>query len=176
MEEIMIKNWIIFITFSALRWLVHSSTPLIILCLVFVAPGCNKSQDESITGQEEKSTEKPLGDSTKRKAKEKLHLPTGAGSEEATITLANISQNTFGIELKNSAPVRLVQFTVNGIKDAQIRSTSRTDGFLIKFTKENTKVTILSPSGNTIAPGSGFIVEMSCDAPTATLSDIKIAK
>ena len=105
-----------------------------------------------------------------------MNLPTAAGSEEATITLAKTAQNTFGIDLKNSAPVRLVQFTLNGIEDAQIRSTARTEGFLIKFTKENSKVTILSASGNTIAPGSGFIAEMSCDAPTATLSDIKIAK
>jgi len=172
----MFRNCIIFKMLSAVRWLVHSSTPLIILCLVFVAPGCNKSQDESITGKAEKGTEKTVDNPTRQKAKEKMNLPTAAGSEEATITLANIAQNTFGIELKNSAPVRLVQFTVNGIKDAQVRSTARTDGFLIKFTKENTKVTILSPSGNTIAPGSGFIVEMSCDAPTATLSDIKIAK
>jgi len=172
----MFKNCIIFKAFSAVRWPVHPSIALLILCLVFLAPGCNKSQDESITGKEEKRTEKTLDTPARKKAKEKMNLPTAAGSEEATITLANISQNTFGIELKNSAPVRLVQFTVNGVKDAQVRSTSRTDGFLIKFTKENTKVTILSPSGNTIAPGSGYIVEMICDAPTATLSDIKIAK
>jgi len=172
----MFKNCIISRTFSAVRWLVHSSLPLLILCLVFVAPGCNKSQDESVTGKEEKSTEKTLDTPARQKAKEKITPPTAAGSEEATITLANTAQNTFGIELKNSAPVRLVQFTLNGIEDAQIRSTARTEGFLIKFTKENSKVTILSPSGNTIAPGSGFIAEMSCDAPTATLSDIKIAK
>ena len=172
----MFKNCIIFKAFSSVRWLLYCSTPLLILSLVFLAPGCNTSQEESITGQGEISTEKKIDDATRQKAKEKLHLPTAAESEEATLTIANISQNTFGIELKNTAPVRLVQFTVNGIQDAQIRSTARTDGFLIKFTKDNTKVTILSPSGKTIAPGSGFIVEMSCDAPTATLSDIKIAK
>ena len=172
----MFKNCIIFKTFSSVRWLAHYSTPLIIFCLIFVAPGCNKSQDESVTGQEAISTEKTRDDPTSQKAQEKLNLPTAVESEEATLTIANISQNTFGIELKNSAPVRLVQFTVDGIEDAQVRSTARTDGFLIKFTKDNTKVTILSPSGKTIAPGSGFIVEMSCDTPTATLSDIKIAK
>lgn len=172
----MFKNFITLKTFSSLRCLVNHSTLLIILSLVFIALGCSKSQDESTTGNKEQSTANTLDDATRQKAKEKLQLPTAADSKEATLTLANISQNTFGIELQNSAPVRLVQFTINGIKDAQVRSTARTDGFLIKFTKDNTKVTILSPSGNTIAPGSGFIVEMSCDAPTATLSDIKIAK
>jgi hypothetical protein len=176
MEDIMIKQCVIFKPFLALRHRAFYSTPLIILCLIIAAPGCNKSQDESITGKEGKSTQKTRGDATKEKVKEKLQLPTAVQGEEATLTLTDISKNTFGIELNNSAPVRLVQFTVNGIKDAQVRSTARTDGFLIKFTKDNTKVTILSPSGNTIAPGSGFIVEMSCDAPTATLSDIKIAK
>jgi hypothetical protein len=176
MEDIMIKQCVNFKSLLALRHRAFYSTPLIILCLLVVAPGCNKSQDESLTGQEEKSTEKTLDNTTKQKAKEKLQLPTAVQGEEATLTLTNIAKNTFGIELKNTAPVRLVQFTVNGIEDAQVRSTARTDGFLIKFTKDNKKVTILSPSGNTIAPGSGLIVEMSCDAPTATLSDIKIAK
>jgi adenine deaminase len=172
----MFKKCVTLKPFSALKYLVRYSTPLIILCLVFVAPGCKKSQDESMKGKEDKSTGKTLQDATKQESKEKVQLPTAAESEEATLTLVNISKNTFGIDLKNSAPVRLIQFTVNGIEDAQVRSTKRTDGFLIKFTKDNKKVTILSPSGNTIAPGSGFIVEMSCDAATATLSEIKIAK
>jgi hypothetical protein len=176
MEDIMFKNCVTVNPFLALKYLALYSTPLIILCLIFVAPGCKKSQDESMKGKEEKSTEKTLQDTTKQETKEQLQLPTAVESEEATLTLVNISQNTFGIDLKNSAPVRLIQFTLNGIEDAQVRSTARTDGFLIKFTKDNKKVTILSPSGNTIAPGSGFVVEMSCDAAAATLSEIKIAK
>ena len=172
----MAKQSIFLKPFFTLVHRAYYSTLLIILCLLLVAPGCNKSQDESVMEKEKKSIEKKGAPATQRKAREKLQLPTAVKGEEATLTLTNISENSFGVELKNSAPVRLVQFSINGIEDAKVRSTARTEGFLIKFTKDNAKVTILSPSGNTIAPGAGFIVEISCDAPTATLSDIKIAK
>jgi len=135
----MFKKCFTFIPFLTLQHRVCSATTLIILCLFFLAPGCTKSRDESMKGKEEKSTEKTLHNATQRESKEKLQLPTAAADEEASLTLVTVSQNTFGVELKNSAPVRLVQFSVNGIEDAQVRSTARTEGFLTKFTKDNKK-------------------------------------
>jgi len=176
MEDTMFNKCLTFKPLLMLRHRAFYATTLIILCLAFLAPGCKKSQDEPTKGKEEKSTEKTVQDATKQESKKKVQLPTAVAGEEAILTLVTISQNAFGVELKNTVPVRLIQFTVNGIEEAQVRPTARTEGFLTKFIKENRKVTILSPSGNTIAPGSGFIVELGCDAATATLSEIKIAK
>lgn len=161
---------------SVLHSLAMVTIPLIILYLVFAAPGCKKSQDEPVGVKEGKSTAKTAGAAPGQDRKEKTELPTAVEGEEAVLTLVSISQNIFGLDLKNSTPVRLVQCTINGIEQATVRSTSRTESFLIKFTIDNKKLTILSPSGNTIPPGSGIIAEITCDSAAATISEIKIAK
>lgn len=152
------------------------SRALLFITLVLLLSGCSKSQDDARKGNQDQLKEKTPSATASQETKEKGKPPTAATEGEATLTLAPLSENTFGVDLNNKAPVRLVQFTLNGITDAQVRTTSRTQGFVAKFTKDNAKVTILSPTGTAIPPGSGFIVEMSCDAGTATLSEVKIAK
>ena len=58
---------------------------LIILCLLLVAPGCNTSQDESVTEKEKKNTETKRDNATQQKAKEKRPLPTAVNDEAATL-------------------------------------------------------------------------------------------
>jgi hypothetical protein len=99
-------------------------------------------------------------------------------SKDATLKIVASSENIFGIDLTNQIPVRGVQFTVEKGKITEVRTTSRTAGFLAEFNKETGMVIMVSTTGNTIAAGTGFIAEIVCDKGDAAvvLSDIKIAK
>lgn len=100
-----------------------------------------------------------------------------AGNEEATLKAVPLRENTIGIELTNSIPIRGVQFTLEGARMNEMRTTSRSQNLLADFNKESGKVVILSTSGDAIPPGSGLIAELVCDKSDAvSLSEIKMVK
>jgi len=145
---------------------------LIIFVLFFFLSGlsCKKSQEEpktkGVEKGEKKVTQKMVQDSRM------------VESKDATLKIVASSGNVFGIDLTNKIPVRGVQFTVEKAKITEVRTTSRTAGFLAEFNKESGIVIMVSAVGNTIAAGTGFIAEIVCDKGDAAvvLSDIKIAK
>ncbi len=145
---------------------------LIIFVLIFFLSGlnCKKSQEEpktkGVEKGEKKVTQKMVQDSRM------------VESKDATLKIVASSGNVFGIDLTNKIPVRGVQFTVEKAKITEVRTTSRTEGFLAEFNKETGIVIMVSAVGNTIAAGTGFIAEIVCDKEDAAvvLSDIKIAK
>lgn len=98
-------------------------------------------------------------------------------SEDAILKLVEVSGNILGIDLTNNVPVRGVQFTLEGVKITEIRTTSRTEGFLASFNEDNGKVILASLSGGEIPTGKGLIAEILCDnGGSASLSEIKIVK
>ena len=136
----------------------------LILCLFLGASSCKKSHV--------KPTTKMKGE-VKKKAQDAMKVD----SKDATLRIVKGSENIAGIDLTNTIPVRGVQFTIEGTKITAVRVTSRTAGFLADFNKESGKVIIVSISGDTIAPGTGLIAEVTCDkVGSAILSGIKIAK
>ena len=80
--------------------------------------------------------------------------------KKATLTLKPDEKNTFGIDLKNSIPVRGIQFTVNGLKMTEVRTASRTAGFLAKFNEETGIVILVSTAADEIAPGKGAVLKI----------------
>jgi len=96
--------------------------------------------------------------------------------KKATLKLKSGSGQSLGVELINTVPVRAVQFMVSGVKITEVRTTTRTTGFLAKFNEKNGSVILISTSEEKIAPGKGSITEIICDKPSsAQLSGIKIA-
>lgn len=137
---------------------------LLILCLFLSGPGCKTSKEgaESTTGEKIEKASK---------------TPNVAKDEESTLKIVAGSDNAVGVDLTNKVPVKGVQFTIEGVKVNDVRTTSRTEGFLAEFNKENGKVILLSISGNKIDQGTGPILEIVCDkADSASLSGIKIVK
>ena len=83
-----------------------------------------------------------------------------APEKKATLTLKPGEKNTFEIDLQNSVPVRGIQFTVIGLKMTEVRTTSRTAGFLAKFNEETGIVILVSTAADEIAPGTGPVLEI----------------
>ncbi len=136
----------------------------LMLCFFLVAPSCKKAQEEQKT-------------TVKEKVEKKAQDSRMAESKDATLKIVECSGDTIGIELMNNIPVGGVQFTIEGVKMTEIRTTSRTTGFLADFNKESGIVIIVSTSGDKIAPGTGLIAEIVSDkGGSANLSGIKIAK
>jgi hypothetical protein len=136
----------------------------LILCLSLAGFSCKKSQEEP-----KKKVEK--------KVEKKSQAATREESKESTLGIVDVAENTVGIDLTNSVPVRGVQFTINGVKPTEVRTTSRTKGFMTDYNEKNGKVIMVSLSGNTITPGTGIIAEIICDkGGSASLSEVKIAK
>ena len=136
----------------------------LILCFFLVAPSCKKAQKEQKT-------------TVKEKVEKKAQDSRMAESKDATLKIVEGSGNTIGIELMNNIPVGGVQFTIEGVKMTEIRTTSRTTGVLADFNKESGIVIMVSTSGDKIAPGTGLIAEIVSDkGGSANLSGIKIAK
>ena len=103
--------------------------------------------------------------------------PPEEPSEDATLTIVEVSGNILGIDLTNDVPVKGVQFTLEGPKITEVRTTSRTEGFAPSFNEENGRVILLSLSGGEITMGKGLIAEILCDnGGSASLSEIMIAK
>jgi len=99
--------------------------------------------------------------------------PSGEG--ETNLTLSKGSETGVNLELSNDIAVRGVQFTLDGAKPSEIRTTSRTEGFFAKFNEKNGMVVLVSLSGKKIPPGQGPIAEIVCDkAGSASLSNVKV--
>ena len=136
----------------------------LILCLFLGGASCKT------TNEEQKTT-------VKEKIEKKAQDSRMAESKDATLKIVEGSGNTIGIELMNNIYVRGVQFTIEGVKVTEIRTTSRTTGFLTKFNEESGIVIMVSTAGDKIAPGTGLIAEIVSDkGGSANLSGIKIAK
>lgn len=136
----------------------------LILCLFLGSPSCKKSQEEPRTKVERKM---------EKKAQDTMEVD----SKDATLKIVAGSGNVLGIDLTNNVPIRGVQFTIEGVKMIDVRTTSRTAGFLAEFNKEAGIVIMISTSGGKIAPGTGLIAEIISDkGGSANLSGIKIGK
>jgi len=90
---------------------------------------------------------------------------TSIPTAKSILSLVCISENVAVIELDNPVPVRGVQFTLNGAKPTEVRTTSRTEGFFAQYNEKNGTVVLVSLSGSKIAPGIGPIAEIICQAP-----------
>lgn len=94
---------------------------------------------------------------------------------EAVLKVSASSGKSASVEMASMVPVRGVQFTVNGAKITEVRTTDRTKGFLTKFNDANGMVILLSTLAESIPPGKGAIAEIMCDTPAeASISEIKI--
>jgi hypothetical protein len=95
--------------------------------------------------------------------------------KKATLTLKPGEKNTFGIDLKNSIPVRGIQFTLSGLKMTEVRTATRTAGFLAKFNEETGIVILVSTAADEIAPGKGPVLKILGEkVPDAEVSLSKI--
>ena len=132
----------------------------LVLCIFLVAPSCKKPQEAPSTKVE-------------KKAQDALEVD----SKDATLKIVAGSGNVLGIDLTNNVPIGGVQFTIEGVKLTDVRTTSRTAGFLAEFNNESGMVIMVSTSGDKIAPGTGLIAEIISDkGGSANLSGIQIAK
>ena len=101
------------------------------------------------------------GEAALKAPKEKAAAEKQAEPEKkATLTLKPDEKNTFGIDLKNSIPVRGIQFTLSGLKMTEVRTASRTAGFLAKFNEETGIVILVSTAADEIAPGKGPVLKI----------------
>lgn len=97
--------------------------------------------------------------------------------QDAVLKLVAVTENMFGIDLKNTVPVRGVQFTLEGVTITEVRTTNRSEGFFASFNKENGKVIMASLSGDKIPPGEGLMAEIvGGKSGSARLSEVKIAQ
>jgi len=138
------------------------------LCLFLGGSSCKKTEEEQKTTVKEK---------VDKKVEKKAQGSRLVEDKDATLKIVAGSENVFGIDLNNNVPVRGAQFTVEGVKIIEVRTTERTAGFLAKFNKESGIVIMVSTSGGKIAPGTGSIAEIIGDKKgSASLSKIKIAR
>jgi len=145
---------------------------VLIFCLFSGGLSCKRKQVEQITGDEEKIEEK-----IEKIVEKKPQATRRIKSEDATLKIVEESKNTLGIYLINKVSVGGVQFTLKGVKITELRTTSRTAGFVANYNKETGIIILVSTKGDKIAPGTGLIAEITCDRKgPASLSDIKIGK
>ena len=131
--------------------------------------------DTQIPGQ--KQSQERLVTKKGRKDERKTKGSTIVGSKKASLKIVDLSDKLLGIELTNSVPVRGVQFTLEGVKMTEVRTTAHTKGFLVDFNSESGVVIIISTSGDKIKAGKGQITEVLYEmGGTANLSKIKIVK
>jgi arylsulfatase A-like enzyme len=98
-------------------------------------------------------------------------------NEKASLKIIDLSDHLLGIQLTNTVPVRGVQFTLEGVKISEVRTTAHTKGFLADFNSASGAVIIISASGDKIKTGKNLIVEVVYEmAEMANLSKIKIVK
>lgn len=98
-----------------------------------------------------------------------------AQQAEPSLKITSRGKGAATLELLNDIPVRALQFTIEGAKITEVRTTGRTKGYLAKFNEKNGMVIILSTAGEEIQPGKGAVAEIVCDKPSAaTLKDVKI--
>jgi hypothetical protein len=136
----------------------------LILCLFLSGLSCKNSQEAAKT-------------EAGKKVEKASQAPAVEKDEESTLKIVAGSGNTVGVDLTNKVPVKGVQFTIEGVKVTEVRTTSRAEGFLAEFNEKNGRVILLSFSGNKIDQGTGPIAEIICDeGASARLSGIKIVK
>ena len=112
-----------------------------------------------------------------RKDEKKVKDSAIVGNKNASLKITDLSDNLLGIELTNSLPVRGVQFTLEGVKISEVRTTAHTKGFLADFNSEAGTVIIISASGDTIKAGKSQVAEVVYEmGGSAKLSKIKIVK
>jgi len=134
-----------------------------------------KDKNPMVRKEAEKALEE-IGENLKEESEEVEELPPPEGGE-TNLTLAKGSGNDVNLELNNDVPVRGVQFTLNGAKPTDIRTTSRTEGFFAKVNEKNGTVVLVSLSGKKITPGTGPIAEIVCNnTGSAGLSNIMISE
>ena len=109
----------------------------------------------------EKALEK-IGDDLKDEGKDEFEdsLEKEKPPLTSKLDLGPVVGNSRSIELTNDVPVRGVQCTLNGARPTEVRTTSRTEGFVAQYNEKNGTVILISVSGNTIAPGTGPIAEV----------------
>lgn len=94
---------------------------------------------------------------------------------KATLAIKPGEKNSYGIDLENSVPVRGIQFTVVGLKMTEVRTSSRTPGFLAKFNEETGIVILVSTVADEIAPGKGPVLTLMGEkVPDAEVSLSKV--
>jgi hypothetical protein len=75
--------------------------------------------------------------------------------------------NRAEVTITNEAPIRGLQFRVTPLNEyitlIDVSTTARTEGFFVTFDPKSGTVALASLSGQTIAPGSGPIVELIFD-------------
>ena len=75
--------------------------------------------------------------------------------------------NRAEVTISNETPIRGLQFTVVPLNEhitlVDVSTTARTEGFFVTFDPKGGTVILTSLSGQTIAPGSGPIVELIFD-------------
>ena len=97
--------------------------------------------------------------------------------QDISLQLVDIAEDMVGIDLRNTVPVRGVQFTIEGVELADVLTTSRSEDFMASFNEENGRILIVSFAGDEIAPGEGLIAEILFDGNgPARLSEIVIAE
>ena len=117
------------------------------------------------------------GGETAGKSKDEKAAVTEIQKEEVDLKIGAVSGKMFTIDLVNSASVRGLQFTVKGTKMTELRTTSRSAGFLAKFNETNGIVIMASTTDDMITPGKGAIAEIFCEktpSPEISLSEITI--
>jgi hypothetical protein len=77
----------------------------------------------------------------------------------ARLNPGSVKGNTTSVVLDNDVPVKSLQFAVSG-QPTEVRTTSRTEGFMARLDKKSGTVVLISLSGKTIAPGNGPVVEV----------------
>ena len=128
---------------------------LMILLFVFVVAGL------PVIAKAEKATTKPQKEKSPVETKQTEKAPVKkTQAKKATLEVGTVSGNTAFIELTNTVPVRGVQFTVNGVKLTEVRTTTRSAGFLAKFNEENGIVVMVSLTKEEMPAGKGPIAEL----------------
>ena len=144
--------------------------------------------------QEEKEKLEAIGyldaqTSERQRSQEKLATKKGSKNERgvkesvivenknAFLKIVDLSDKLLGIELTNTVPVRGIQFTLEGVKISEVRTTAHTKGFLADFNSESGAVIIISIAGDIIKVGKHQIVEVVYEmAEMANISKITIVK
>jgi hypothetical protein len=128
------------------------------------------------TSERQRSQEK-LATKKGRKDEREVKESARVENKNAFLKIVDLSDKLLGIELTNTVPVRGIQFTLEGVKISEVRTTAHTKGFLADFNSESGAVIIISIAGDIIKVGKHQIVEVVYEtAEMANLSKITIVK
>jgi hypothetical protein len=137
---------------------------VLVLALLMFGPGCVKTEEGAVIKKGGAAEKAPVTQSHEI-------------DKESTIVISAVSDTSVTVSLNNSAPVRGVQFTLQGARISDVRTTPRTGDFMAKFNEENGRIILISLSRAVIAPGTDPILEIDCEQPaSANISGVKVAK